>query len=108
MADVISQRLYEKIDWHATNVNGLTASNLNVIKTPLRCPSDKAALDLLAGSVGRTRTEEVTVVRIRNTLELDRMWVTENLLDGANFESGNPFELTFDSDGNLPPFEPNR
>ncbi|MFL6450602.1 MAG: hypothetical protein ACJ746_23410 [Bryobacteraceae bacterium] len=108
MADVISQRLYDKIDWHATNINGLTASNLNVIKTPLRCPNDKAALELLAGSVGRTRPEEVTVVRLRNTLELNRMWVTQNLLDGKSFDSGKPFELTFDGEGNLPQFDPNR
>lgn len=108
MADLISQRLFDKIDWHATHVNGLTASNLNVIKTPLRSPNDKAALELLAGSVGRLRTEDVTVVRMRNTLELNRMWVTENLLDGKNFESGRPFELTFDNDGNLPRFDPDR
>jgi hypothetical protein len=104
MADVISQRLYDKIDWHATNINGITASNLNVVKTPMRCPDDRSALELLAGSVGRMRAEDVTLVRVRNTLELDRMQVTENLLDGKNFESGEPFELTFDRSGNLPAF----
>jgi hypothetical protein len=101
MADVISQRLFDRIDWHATNINGITASNLNVVKTPIRCPNDQSALDLLAGSVGRTRSEDVTIVRVRNTLELNRMQVTENLLDGKNFESGEPFELTFDGSGNL-------
>jgi len=104
MADVISQRLYDKIDWHATNINGITASNLNVVKTPMRCPDDRSALELLAGSVGRMRAEDVTVVRLRNTLELNRMQVTENLLDGKNFESSEPFELTFDGSGNLPDF----
>lgn len=108
MADVISQRLYDKIDWHATNINGITASNLNVIKTPMRCPHDRSALELLAGSVGRTSLEDVTIVRVHNTLELNRMWVTENLLDGQSFESGEPFELAFDSNGNLPPFGKNR
>ncbi len=108
MADVISQRLYDKIDWHATNINGITASNLNVVKTPMRCPDDRSALELLAGSVGRTRPEDVTVVRVRNTLELNRMWVTENLLVGTDFESGEPFELTYDANGNLPDFKNNR
>jgi hypothetical protein len=108
MADVISQRLYDKIDWHATNLNGITASNLNVVKTPMRCPDDRSALELLAGSVGRTRTEDVTVVRVRNTLELNRLWVTENLLDGKASASGEPFELRFDRGGNLPEFEINR
>jgi len=101
MADVISQRLFDKIDWHATNINGITASNLNVVKTPMRCPDDRSALELLAGSVGRTRVQDVTVVRLRNTLELGRMQATENLLDARQFESGDPFELTFDGSGNL-------
>jgi hypothetical protein len=101
MADVISQRLYDRIDWHATNINGITASNLNVVKTPMRCPNDRAAIELLAGSVGRTRPEDVTIVRLRNTLELNRMQVTDNLLDGKTFESGDSFELTFDQSGNL-------
>jgi hypothetical protein len=101
MADVISQRLLDKIDWHATNINGITASNLNVVKTPMRCPDDRSALELLAGSVGRTRVQDVTVVRLRNTLELGRMQATENLLDARQFESGDPFELTFDGSGNL-------
>jgi hypothetical protein len=108
MADVIAQRLFDKIDWHATNINGITASNLNVVKTPMRCPDDRSALDLLAGSVGRMRTEDVTIARVRNTLELNRMWVSENLLEGQTFESGDPFELSFDSNRDLPPFDENR
>ncbi len=71
----------------------------------MRCPDDRSALDLLAGSVGRTSLEDVTIVRVHNTLELNRMWITENLLDGQSFESGNLFELAFDPNGNLPPFE---
>jgi hypothetical protein len=108
MADVIAQRLFNKIDWHATNINGITASNLNVVKTPMRCPDDRSALELLAGSVGRIRTEDVTIVRIQNTLELNRMWATENLLEGQNCQSGLPFELWFDPNGNLPAFRENR
>lgn len=108
MADLISQRLFDKIDWHATNINGITASNLNVIKTPMRSADDESGLKLLAGTVGRTRQEDVTMVRVRNTLELGRIWVTENLLDGRNYDCGAPFPLTFDADGNLPFFEADR
>jgi len=74
----------------------------------MRRPDDRSALELLAGSVGRMRTEDVTVARVRNTLELSRMWVTQNLLEGQNLASGEPFELTFDAAGNLPDFERNR
>jgi len=48
------------------------------------------------------------VVRVRNTLEIGRMWVTENLIQGEDFSSGERRELTFDAHGNLPEFEKNR
>ena len=50
----------------------------------------------------------MTVARVHNTLELNRMWVTENLLVGTDLESGEPFELTYDGNGNLPDFKNNR
>lgn len=105
MADLISQRLYDKIDWHATNINGITASNLSVIRTPLRAPDDRTALDLLSKTVGRTEPETVTIVKIRNTLELGRMWVTKNLLRTSPLTSLQPTDppsyLAFDESGNI-------
>jgi hypothetical protein len=81
MADMISDRLYEKIDWNATRVNALTASNLSSIRTPLRAATDLEALEILGAAVGRERSEDITCVWIRNTLELDRILVTKNLLN---------------------------
>jgi hypothetical protein len=46
------------------------------------------------------------VVRIANTRDLDRLWISEALLDearaaGLEIEKG-PFALAFDAAGNLP------
>lgn len=103
MADTISERFYQKIDWHATKVNALAASNLFVIRTPLRVANDREALAILGASVGRPNPESVTFVRIKNTLELSQITVSENLLPGhANIEvTGMPSPFQFDSEGNF-------
>jgi hypothetical protein len=109
MADTISECLYRKIDWHSTKVNALAASNLSVIRTPLRVANDQEGVQTLAGAVGRSNPESVTFVRIRNTLELSNITVSENLLHACenqpceNIEAtGTPSPLTFDADGNFP------
>jgi hypothetical protein len=106
MADLISERLYESIDWTATRVNALTASNLSAIRTPLRVATDREALDILAATVGRRDASEVTVVWIRNTLELGRILASENLVDSARGRAdieraGEPVDWEFDGAGNL-------
>jgi hypothetical protein len=103
MADTISERFYQKIDWHSTRVNALAASNLSVIRTPLRMASDREALETLAAAVGRKDPSTVTYVRIKNTLELSNITVSENLLPGPeNVEvTAVPSLMTFDAEGNL-------
>jgi hypothetical protein len=105
MADMISERLYRKVDWHVTTVNGLAASNLAVLKTPLRAANDCEALEILSNAVGRPDPGLVTYVRIRNTLELIRIQVSENLLGSpapTNIEAAGPPEpIRWDAEGNL-------
>jgi hypothetical protein len=103
MADTISERLYQRIDWHATKVNSLAASNLTAVRTPLRMANDREAMETLAGAVGRADPAEVTYVHIRNTLELTNIHVSENLLPGPdNVEATGPaVPVTFDTEGNL-------
>ncbi|HYO83649.1 MAG TPA: lactate racemase domain-containing protein [Bryobacteraceae bacterium] len=86
MADMISRRLLDGIDWESTRVNGLTANNLPGLRTPLVARDDAEALDILADSVGRASEEEVTLVRIRTTLDLEEFEVSENLLPHATRE----------------------
>jgi hypothetical protein len=106
MADLISERLYQNIDWTATRVNAVTASNLSAIRTPLRVKTDREALELLAAIVGRRDPSEVTIVWIRNTLELGRILASENLVESvrgrADIErAGEPVEWEFDATGDL-------
>ena len=102
MADMISDRLYNAIDWPTTKVNALTANNLPSIRTPLRAATDEQALEILADSVGRRDPSEVTCVWIRNTLELTHIAATANLPMPAGAEMiGPPVPWPFDEHGNL-------
>jgi hypothetical protein len=106
MADMISERVHEKIDWKVTKVNALAASNLFAVRTPLRAQTDREALEVLSKAVGRSDASEVTCVWVRNTLELSHLVATENLLPAVRGRNdieaiGAPCDWEFDGDGNL-------
>jgi hypothetical protein len=106
MADAITDRLLEKISWEPTRVNALTASILPPLRVPMHFPTDRECLEKLAPTVGRFDMKEVTYCRIRNTMELSRVVISENLLSAVNKDPavevvGEPMEMRFDEKGNL-------
>ncbi|MEZ5399563.1 MAG: hypothetical protein R2729_07820 [Bryobacteraceae bacterium] len=106
MADVVCDRLLEKIDWKPTRINSLTASTPAAIRTPVHYPTDRECLEAIMPTVGKFSTKDVTICRLRNTMALNRAMVSENLLDlvkanpMAEILEG-PFPLEFDDAGNL-------
>ena len=104
MADVVSDRLVNGIDWKPTYINSLTASTPACIRTPIHYPSDKEALSAIAPTVGKNDLTEVSYCRIHNTLELIHLAVSENLVPtlASNVKVvSEPFDLEFDGSGNL-------
>jgi len=107
MADVISDRLLAKVDWHATYVNVLTACNPAGARTPVHFPTDRECLEAIAPTVGDTPPGKLRIGWIANTLRLDVIGFSENLRDeieaGRNLEAiSPPAGLPFDPSGNLP------
>ena len=105
MADVVHDNLANNVDWKPTRINSLTASTPACVRTPIHYPSDREALEAIAPTVGKDNLSEVTYCRIRNTMELIHLEVSENLLPGvyANVKATSaPFALEFDASGNLP------
>lgn len=106
MADVVHNRLLEKVDWNATWINSLTASTPAAIRTPIHFPTDRECLTRIAPTVGRLDLSEVTYGWIRNSMELGTLRLSENLRDEIR---NNPMleiigpaeELDFDEAGNL-------
>jgi hypothetical protein len=106
MADVIHDRLLEKIDWTPTRINSLTASTPAAIRTPTHFSSDRECLERIAPTVGKFDPSELTIGWVRNSLELVTVALSENLTPQIK---NNPLleiigpaeEFAFDSDGNL-------
>jgi hypothetical protein len=78
-ADVVTDRLVEAIDTHNTWINALTASNPSGAHTPIHYPTDRECLEHLLPTAGREDLSQVTIGWIRNTLELARLGLGENL-----------------------------
>src|SRR5437763_8754613 len=79
MADVVTDRLVNRIDWQPTLINSLTANTPAAIRTPIHFPTDRECLERVAPTVGKLDMSEVTYGWIRNTMELSRMAVSENV-----------------------------
>jgi len=106
LADVIHDRVLERIDVNAGRINATTSGSLAAVRTPLHFPSDRECLALLSATVGKFDPEDVTMAWIRNTLDLGKVALSENLAGEIEKNplleiTGPAFALEFDEAGNL-------
>jgi hypothetical protein len=106
LADMIHDRLLNKIDWTPTQINSFTASALASIRTPVHFPTDRMCLEKLWPSVGKFDPREVTIAWITNTLELSVLALSENLRPEIEANPmlevlAGPRPLSFSEDGNM-------
>jgi hypothetical protein len=110
LADLITTRAEEKIDRQQTYVNCLTQGSGETGKIPPSLPNDRDAITTAIRISGPVRPGDARLVRIKNTQELEEMWISEALVneiekDPALFSKikmiGEPREMQFDILGNL-------
>jgi hypothetical protein len=106
LADVITDRFFEKIDFEATWVNSLTASSPPASFTPMHFPDDRICLEKIAPTCGKLDLSEVTIAWIRNSMDIGELAISENLVNRVNDNpeveiNSEPRELEFDDAGNL-------
>jgi hypothetical protein len=106
LADVVSDRLVNKVDWLPTRINSLSSSSTFCLRTPIHFSSDLECLACLLPTVGKLELDDVTIGWIRNTLELSLLALSENLRPRLESNSmleilGPAFPLEFDANGNL-------
>ena len=111
MADVVTDRLVNRIDWEPTWINSLTANTPSAIRTPIHFPTDRECLERIVPTVGKISLDEVTYVWIRNTMELGRLACSENLRGEVEknplLEIEATVDFEFDGQSNLiSPFMP--
>jgi hypothetical protein len=105
MADVVTDRLVNRIDWEPTTINSLTANTPAAIRTPIHYATDRECIERIAPTVGRLDLNEVTYGWIRNTMELSRLGLSENLRpqieNNPLLEIEAAIDFEFDGQGNL-------
>src|SRR5215469_11676780 len=111
MADVVTDRLVNRIDWTPTRINSLTANTPAAIRIPVHFPTDRECLEAFAPTVGKLDLSQVTYAWIRNSMELTRLGLSDNLRPAieANpaLEIEAAIDFEFDGSGNLiSPFAP--
>ena len=111
MADVVTDRLVNRINWEPTWINSLTANTPAAIRTPIHFPTDRECLRRIMPTVGKLDLRDVTYGWIRNTMELSRIALSENLRPAIEnnpmLEIECAIDMDFDGEGNLiSPFAP--
>ncbi|SBW08496.1 conserved hypothetical protein [uncultured delta proteobacterium] len=107
--DVISKRLFDKIDFDAMYTNSMTSTLLSGVLIPVIMPTDEMAVryGIKTCNAG---SRPLKVVRIKDTLTMDRLLLSPALLDGAAKTgdcsvAGDEIPFSFDADGMLTNFD---
>jgi hypothetical protein len=88
LADVITKKLYNKIDFSSTYMNGITSSFIERVKIPLVAGSDKEAFEIALRSCGFIKEGEEKIIRIKDTLNLDELYVSDMVLKMIGSSAG--------------------
>ena len=105
-AYVVTERLAGSVDRSSTYMNALTSTTPAAAKTPMVMPDDRMAIAAAMAMCAGIDPKRVRLARIKNTLDLRRLWVSEALLDEVEKDEDlrlveGPRELRFDEDGTL-------
>jgi len=106
LADLTTERLAGQIDRSAMNANVITSTFVERAKVPMVLSNDREALQTAVRCNWGVPPEETRFVRIPNTLHLEHLYVSENLVEEALANSdaevvSGPEELRFDGEGSI-------
>ena len=108
LADVITRRLYDAIDYSSTYANIITSCYLDGALVPIPMSSDREAIQLAVKTLVRVFRGKARIVRIQDTLSIETISVSEPMLpevenhpDLSILEIPEPFG--FQQNGFLPP-----
>jgi len=106
LADVTTQRLVAALDLEKTYTNALTAISPEKAAIPMHFRTDRQCLEACLQTIGLVAPEAARIVRIKNTLALDQLLVSQALesevTSNADLQILAPLQpMAFDHDGNL-------
>ena len=105
-ADFATRRLVDKIDMKATLINCITACTPGSAKIPATYESDREAILTALDCIGLTPPDRARVIRVKNTLTLGEIEVSETFLEEVAKRPDlttltEPAAIAFDAAGRL-------
>ena len=106
LADIVTRRLFEAVDFKATYANVFTTTFLNRAYVPVIMATDHQAIEAALEVQRIANPAQARIARIRNTLELAQIQLSESLYNEFKghplLEQGGPLEpMAFSEDGRL-------
>jgi hypothetical protein len=110
LADVITRRLFGKIDYNATYGNVITSSFLERGKIPVVAETDRDGFDMALRSCGHLPEGRERIIRILDTLHLEEVYasaaIAEELSGRQDIDVVGRGSDLFDANGKLTHFKP--
>jgi hypothetical protein len=106
LADFTTTRLVRQMDARVTYLNSLTALSLQSAKIPIYFETDREVVAAALESLAMRDTTQAKVVRIQDTLSLERLAVSESYAESVRERSdleamSEARAMTFDAEGSL-------
>jgi hypothetical protein len=106
LADIITQRLYDKINFEKTLLNIVSSTFIERAKIPLTMPTDKNAIQMGLMTCWKADPLAAHIMMIKNTRSLQKFFVSKNLLADArqtnNLQCSQNFSpFSFSENGNM-------
>ena len=106
-ADFTTRLLAQKVDWDMTYANGLTSTVCGPTKLATVLDTDRLALQAAIKTCNILDFTKCRLVRLRDTLHLEEIWISEALLSEAVTNQDvdvltEPEAFVFDETGHLP------
>ncbi|WP_425058919.1 hypothetical protein SCACP_35670 [Sporomusa carbonis] len=105
-ADFTTRKLFNKIDYDSTYANCLTSTIAVPARIPIIMNSDREAILAAVKTCNARDISKARVVRIKDTLHLGEIYISEAMLDEAKANPAieicsQPAVMQFDAEGNL-------
>ena len=106
LADFVSKKFFRKIDFESTYINAITSTEPNSVKLPLVLDNDKYVFQGCVKLCGVKNIQDIKLVIINNTKELDEIYMSksafENAVDKSKVKKESElYDIPFDDEGNL-------
>ncbi|MFD1634161.1 DUF362 domain-containing protein [Haloplanus ruber] len=100
-ADFVHREILDGVDTSKSLINAITASTVRGVRLPPVVENDRAGLRGTLGTIGPVAGDEARVLRVTDTMRLERCYASEPLIEAARDRDdlrviAEPEELSFD------------